>query len=356
MVLDSIFSDFSDTIFYKQDSELQYQVKSLEKLILEYPNNLKLEDMLKSCKRELKSEEKIEKKLKGSNIGMYIIRDLNIAYRDIKAQIDYIVITPGFIYLIECRNLYGNIVVSEDGGFFRKVKSGNKVVRESIESPLAIGENHKSILKKVWSAKIEPKNRAKFEKAFSKSYKILAVVTGTTTSNLDSVETGLRKKVIKCEDLVTYIEKDLEKFNTRKDLIDSKEEMHGQAYSLMDLNIDSHEDYYEEYKKKFKLGINKNIPNDNITQLKSAMSVSRQNAEKNSSNLRKKLINYRIKKYKQNDVPDYYIFTDEELNLLVSKMPSSVDELRRKRILTPVKIKMFGEDIIKIINTNRPIR
>ena len=274
-----------------------------------------------------------------------------------------------FIYIIECRELYGNIAVNQDGEFFRKVKIGNKVVREAIESPLVVGENHKAILKRVWASKIEAKNKTKFEKAFNKSYKILAVVTGTSNSNLDAVETGLRKKVIKCENLIDYIEKDLEKFYSRKDLIDSKEEMHGQAYRLMDLNVDHYDDYEEKYKKMFKLE-NKKIVNtkkvtkkaenpkqpikkDSLPELKNSIIVTKPivTIAVNPSVLRKKLVSYRIKKYKQNDVPADYIFTDDELDLIISKMPRSIDELKRKRILTPVKIKMFGDDIIKIINT-----
>ena len=95
------------------------------------------------------------------------------------------------------------------------------------------------------------------------------------------------------------------------------------------------------------------IKKDSLPELKNSIIVTKPivTIAVNPSVLRKKLVSYRIKKYKQNDVPADYIFTDDELDLIISKMPRSIDELRRKRILTPVKIKMFGDDIIKIINT-----
>lgn len=50
------------------------------------------------------------------------------------------------------------------------------------------------------------------------------------------------------------------------------------------------------------------------------------------------------------NVPAYYIFTDEELNNILEIMPKTIEELKKKRILTDIKIKCHGEEIIKIIN------
>ena len=42
----------------------------------------------------LKGENAIRYELKNSNIGMYVLHDINICYKDLKAQIDYIIIRP----------------------------------------------------------------------------------------------------------------------------------------------------------------------------------------------------------------------------------------------------------------------
>ena len=48
------------------------------------------------------------------------------------------------------------------------------------------------------------------------------------------------------------------------------------------------------------------------------------------------------------NVPAYYIFTDKELDLLLIKRPKNIEEL--KLILSEIKVKCHGEEIIKIIN------
>ena len=70
MGLDSKTNEFNETIFYKNDSELTYQIKALEKLNSEYPNNENIKNELKKCKASIKNESRIESKLMDSKIEM----------------------------------------------------------------------------------------------------------------------------------------------------------------------------------------------------------------------------------------------------------------------------------------------
>ena len=60
---------------------------------------------------------------------------------------------------------------------------------------------------------------------------------------------------------------------------------------------------------------------------------------------------YRTKKSKELNHPAYYIFTNEELVNLLEKLPNSIEEL--SDILTPIKVKIYGKDILEIINQYR---
>ena len=50
------------------------------------------------------------------------------------------------------------------------------------------------------------------------------------------------------------------------------------------------------------------------------------------------------------NIPAYYVFTDEEMNNLLSIMPNTLDEIRRRKLLSDIKIKCHGEEIIRILN------
>jgi len=60
---------------------------------------------------------------------MYVLHDVTLEYDGNKSQIDYFLFTRGYFYLIECKNLIGNITVDNDGQFYREytsIKEKNK--------------------------------------------------------------------------------------------------------------------------------------------------------------------------------------------------------------------------------------
>lgn len=376
---------FNDTIFYKKDSETEYQKKALEKLEKEFPKNESIKNQIKICNLELKAEKTIERELRNSDIGMYIIEDLNFVYRDTRVQIDYIIITQGYIYLIESKNITGNIKIGEQGEFYR-ILNGNYT--EEIDSPIKQIEKNKLLLKRIWSSSINAKYKEKFEKAYDKSYKAITVFTNPKTKlDINDAPKRIKNRIIKSDKLIPYIKNDLEKISSRKEFIDSKEEMHKQAYRLVDFHIDSNENWENKYRVLFglrkeniekekieevkqikekvktknekksnievpkkKIKINKQ---DKVSQIKSVMATSSGSTftKINAIELKKKLINYRTIKCKENSVTPEYVFTDEEIDIIIEKKPRNVEELSKKKMLTPVRIKMFGKDIIKIINS-----
>ena len=103
-----LFEKFRETIFLKSDSELEKKAETLKKLKEKYPDNKDIQHDLFMIQLGLIGEKEITYELKNANIGMYVLRDLNIAINDYKAQIDYVVITPGYTYFIECKNLFSS--------------------------------------------------------------------------------------------------------------------------------------------------------------------------------------------------------------------------------------------------------
>ena len=110
---------FKDTVFMKEESDLQDKYNALIELNKEYPNNEEIQNELYIVKKGLDGENEIAYQLKKSSIGMYVLRDIKVKYEDLKSQIDYVIITPLYIYYVECKNLIGNITVTDKGDFIR---------------------------------------------------------------------------------------------------------------------------------------------------------------------------------------------------------------------------------------------
>ncbi len=69
--------------------------------------------------------------------------------KDFSAQIDYIVITRKTVYVIECKNLVGNIEIDNTGAFIRSYEVAGKWIKEGIYSPITQNRRHLQVLKAV---------------------------------------------------------------------------------------------------------------------------------------------------------------------------------------------------------------
>lgn len=73
------------------------------------------------------------------------------------AQIDFLVITNKLNFVIECKNLFGNIEINSKGDFIRTIQYGNKKYKEGIYSPITQNERHLAVLKER-----KAENKSKF--------------------------------------------------------------------------------------------------------------------------------------------------------------------------------------------------
>ena len=66
---------------------------------------------------------------------MYVMNDIHIETEDgLSAQIDYIVVTRKVTFLIECKNLIGNIDIDSEGNFNRNYELYGKHIKEKENS------------------------------------------------------------------------------------------------------------------------------------------------------------------------------------------------------------------------------
>ena len=320
----NIFDKFRETIILKEDSTLERQVNYLESLREKHPNNKDIANQLFIAKKGLAGEKEILYQLRKANIGMFVLHDINIEYEDLKAQIDFIIITAWCCYFIECKNLIGNITVNERGDFIREYNLFGNSVKKGMESPYRQVMAQRDVYKKIW---LETQGKIKsffFEKNFEKLHRVLVVTSnGENILNTRYAPKEMKNNIIKSDSLIRKLEYDRD--HSDKDLWDNRKEMQEWANHFLKLNINKNDDF--------------NI-NETNTQLIKA----------NKGILKERLIEFRKQRAKERNIPAYYVFTNEELDRILVLNPKTIEELKESKILSDIKIKTHGNEIINIIN------
>ena len=335
MVLMPLFDFFKDTIFLKENSDLQDRYDALMRLKDEYPKCEELYEELYIVKKGLEGENEIKYQLSKSNLGLYVLRDINIECEGLKAQIDYVVLSKAYCYFIECKNLVGNITVNEKGDFIREYNINNKKFKKGVYSPLRQVEAQRDVYKKIWNNRLSSNKvinmikRFLAENNFTDTHRVLVVAANNETIlNTKYAPKDIKDKVIRADALVRKIQYDLDKSD--KTIWYSKKEVEDWANTFIDMNVVNNINYYEYYKDRF---VGKEIVNC-----------------EDENELRKRLMEFRTLRSKEMNYPAYYVFNNEELDKLVELRPKTLDDLKNSDILAPIKVKTHGELIIQIIN------
>ena len=137
---------------------------------------------------------------------MYVLHDLNISHGDLSAQIDFIVVTRKFIYIIECKNLLGNIEIRNTGDFIRTFTYNGKSVKEGIYSPITQNERHIELIRQKRLANRNGVSKFLFEKHFDNFHRSIVVLANQKTVMNDryALKT-IKSKIIKADQLIRYI-------------------------------------------------------------------------------------------------------------------------------------------------------
>lgn len=318
---------FKDTVFYKENSDLQDKYNALKKLNDEYPNNEDLLSELYIVKKGLDGENEIAYQLKKAHIGMYVLRDIKVKHEDLTAQIDYVIITPVYTYYVECKNLVGNITVTDKGDFIREFTINAKKIKKGMYSPLRQVEAQREVIRKIWESNSSAIRKFFASKNFDYYRRVLVVAANQDTIlNTNRAPKEIKYKILRADSLIRQIEYDL---NHRKndEYLDSKKSMEEMAQSYINLSNNEDINYYEYYKNKYC---------NNVVSM--------------NDDLKDRLIELRKVRSSEMNIPAYYVFTNDELDKLVELRPKTIEELKNANILSPIKIKTHGKIIIEEIN------
>lgn len=321
-----LFNRFRETIFLKEDSDLEKQLEELKCIREKLDNTEEIDKDIRYLEYGINGEKEIAFELKNANIGMYVLRDVTFEYNGNKAQIDYLLFTKGYFYLIECKNLFGNITVDRSGQFYREYEYNGKKIKETIYSPYTQAVRHQDMMKKIWSSYHNIFGNLIFEKSDTNNFFRPIVVLSNSKSylNKEYAPQEIKNNIIRADQLVSYIQKDINKFNNT------------QLYSEKTLKQAA-----EIWKKRI-------VPN-NTSLADKYLKIIEDKIEKKNE-LEKELREFRNKKSKSMNIPAYYIFTDDEMQKLIILNPKTKEELTSNKILSDTKIKYHGDEIIDILN------
>ncbi len=164
-----LFDKIKEPIFLKDHSNAKEQLAQLEAF---QTNDEAIKKWIQKdimlLKYGIAGEEKIAFELKNSHMPMYVLQDLCLEHNGLTAQLDYVIVTRGRTFILECKNLYGNIEINNAGDFIRTVKYGSRYEKEGIYSPITQNKRHIELLKAI--IRDQPLNilqKAIFDKAFS---------------------------------------------------------------------------------------------------------------------------------------------------------------------------------------------
>ncbi len=344
-----IFEQFRDTIFLKEDSTLQKRVKELESLLDKNPQNEQLQQELFLSKKGLKGEDEIAYQLKKANIGMYVLRDINIEYEDLKAQIDFVVITPWCCYFIECKNLMGNITLDERGNFIREYKYKGHSIKKGMESPYRQVCAQREVYKKIWMKKQGKLKTFLFEKSFEEMHRVLVVAAnGENILNTKNAPKDIKYEVIKADALIRKLEYDGN--HSDKSLWENRKEMESWANHFLLLNVNNeNKDLLNEEPKDVVL-------NTEIMDLKNIQINNKADFEKIVNTLK-----FRYAKTYSNYAPHEYALEKEEgeklevirqLNRFIQENYDEIEIFAKKeyKVLFVGKYKYWAVNSWKIAN------
>lgn len=326
---------------------------------------------------------------------MYILHDICLETNELSAQIDYIVVTRKVIFIIECKNLIGNIEINSQGNFIRTYNFNGKLIKEGIYSPITQNERHLEVLKRI---KKESKSnfisKMLFDKYFNDNYKSIVVLANPkTVLNSRYAKKEIKDKVIKADQLINYIKEVnsksdlmslsdkemkevadrllalhksnklsfLKKYRELTELVDSydykndvktvfnNKEIINEDKSSVTNNIDKSNNINNIYNTK-NININVNINNTVINNSTGNKINNNSDIINDNENLIKKLKEYRLQMSRVENTKPYIIFSDKQMTNLLEKMPKTKSELKEVSGFGEVKVEKYGDVILKILN------
>lgn len=244
-----LFDKINGPIFLKDDSEAARQLEALQEIRKTAVDEMaeKIDEEIRYVDAGIYGEKAVRYELENSHIPMFILHDLYLEHNGLTAQIDYLIVTRKHEFVVECKNLYGNIEITSNGDFVRTFSYGRHVKKEGIYSPITQNRRHLELIKQIRGAeKGNFLTKAIFEKYFYEEYRSVVVLANPkTVLNARYAKKEVREQVIKADQLAEHIRK--VDNDPKKEAVSEKN-----MESLARFFLDIHKEQKMDYTAKFR--------------------------------------------------------------------------------------------------------
>lgn len=316
----------------------------------------------------LEGEMRVMHELKYSFIPMHIFHNVRLEEDGLSAQIDVMVITNRVIYFIETKNLYGDIEVNSNDEFIRHFKNsyGKYYGKEAMYNPNSQLKKHRNVF-----SELTKKHNA--HSMLVPKISLIVLANNKSIINTKKASEMYQWRVFKLDKLISKMkeaESGLPYVLTNTMLEYSKfiqENCKPPEYDYMRRYGLQEDDLYPEkeisqteierivklYQQKTDLvpvldtyfqesdAVNKDIENKN--------GFSKNSSTDKADEIRKKLKNYRKEQAEKYNISLGFVFSNNEMEYLISTMPKSIEEVKNTPGFGQKKKERHAEDIYRII-------
>lgn len=261
--------------------------------------------------------------LEHSLLPLVILHDVPIAYKGLKAQLDFVILTRKFILVLEVKKLFGNIQITDKGEFQRIITRNNRIIsKEGMYSPINQVERHVAILEKLLK-----------ETELIQSTPIYHAVTFANPKTIIDIAkkapADIQQNVIRHDQIKQYLKAKLS-LNSPVNLPDQK------IYMIADKIL--------EYRKS-------HVFDPTVYRLQDVAPQQHEPVKlKSREDQRASLTAFRLHHSRQTNRKAYHIFTNQTLDSLLEMQPRDTDQLLEVPGLGPKKIEEFGQTLLDLLH------
>lgn len=209
------------TLFLKNSDRDDNYLKQLEELLPSSTGDTKkaIEKEISVVKAGMIGENNVIYELDNSGMNMVVLHDLFIETNEgHSAQIDFMVICSRLVFILECKNMFGNIEINNKGDFIRTIQYDGRYYKEGIYSPITQNKRHLEVLKEKKAGTNQQIYNALSNLSFSSFYKSLIVLANPKTVLNDKfAKKEIKQQVYKADQLIQVIKSE----NSRSNLLRS---------------------------------------------------------------------------------------------------------------------------------------
>lgn len=237
-----------EVVILKESNDAKDYLRKLQDLAFKPLGEVKdkVEKEITIVNAGIYGENNILFELKNSPINLVVLHDLYIKTKSgLSAQIDFLVVAPKCCYIIECKNLFGNIEITNNGEFIRTIQYGNRFFKEGIYSPITQNERHMKVLQECRTEDAGVLTRMVKNATFDNFFKgIVVLANPKTVVNSRFAPKEIKDKVIRADQLIKYI---VDTEAQSKELPSTRKQMLECAQRFLDMNVEERPDYLDKY-------------------------------------------------------------------------------------------------------------